>query len=57
MVNVVDLNDFNIKQCKYCGSFVKYDKTDKKSDYECGPWGTEHWEYIICPKCKQQIQF
>ena len=47
----------NTVRCPYCKSLVKYDKTDLKSDYEHTAFGTIHWTYIKCPKCKNQIQF
>ena len=47
----------NIAECPYCHTKVTYDKSDLKGDYEFTGFGTVHWTYIDCPKCKNQIQF
>lgn len=57
MAKVVNLEDLKIKQCNYCKSYVQYDDSDLKGDYEFTGWGTVHWQYVTCPHCKQQIQF
>lgn len=57
MVRVIDLESENIRKCRHCGRYVKYDDSDLKGDYESGPFGTTHWTYITCPNCRCQIQF
>ena len=57
MTKVIELEDLKIKQCPYCKSYVQYDDSDLKGDYEFTGCGTVHWTYVTCPKCKAQIQF
>lgn len=44
-------------QCSCCKSVIQYEQSDMKADYEFTGCGTVHWTYIICPKCKHEIQF
>lgn len=55
MARVIDEQTPNIAKCRYCGKLIEYSQSDKKSDYDYTPFGTVHYEYIICPNCKQQI--
>ncbi len=56
-MKIVNEKEENVIRCDLCGKLIQYCQQDKKSDYEFTPFGTVHWEYIICPNCKHIIQF
>lgn len=47
----------NVAECPHCHTLVEYTKEDIRGDHEFTAFGTVHWTYVECPKCKNQIQF
>lgn len=63
MIQVIDENNNEtktgclIRKCWDCDIILSYEDEDIKCDYETTPLGTIHWKYIVCPKCKNEIQW
>ena len=57
MARIIEEIKGSIAQCKYCNKLIEYSKSDMKSGHDVSTFGSISYRYIICPNCKQEIQF
>ena len=57
MARIIEETKGSIAQCKYCNKLIEYSKSDMKSGHDVSTFGSISYRYIICPNCKQEIQF